>query len=112
MDMAGMQSTGMMERLTSHMQMMETVSGDSMLTMLAAHRQMGENMLDRMTDEMRDMNMQPDARWNATADSVRQDMMRMGGFSAAELQASMPEHRARMARLMDMHRTMMGSMQH
>jgi hypothetical protein len=39
-------------------------------------------------------------------------MMRMGGFSAAELQASMPEHRARMARLMDMHRTMMGSMQH
>jgi O-methyltransferase involved in polyketide biosynthesis len=112
MDMAGMQSTGMMEQMTSHMQMMETVSGDSMLTMLAAHRQMGENMLDRMTDEMRDMNMQPDARWNATADSVRQDMMRMGGFSAAELQASMPEHRARMARLMDMHRTMMGSMQH
>jgi hypothetical protein len=56
--------------------------------------------------------MQPDARWNATADSVRQDMTRMGGMSAAELQASMPEHRARMARLMDMHRTMMGSMQH
>jgi hypothetical protein len=38
-------------------------------------------------------------------------MTRMPDMSAAELQAFMPEHRARMMRLMDMHRSMMSSMQ-
>jgi hypothetical protein len=109
--MAGMQSAGMMQDMTSHMQMMQGVSADSMMTLMPAHRQMGENMLEQMDDEMRGMNMQPDAQWNATADSVRQDMMRMPDMSVAELQAFMPDHRARMMRLMDMHRSMMGSMQ-
>jgi hypothetical protein len=56
--------------------------------------------------------MQPDAQWNATADSVRQDMTRMPDMSAAELRAFMPEHRARMMRLMEMHRSMMSRMRH
>jgi hypothetical protein len=111
MDMSGMQSAGMMQDMTSHMQMMQNVSADSMMTLMPAHRQMGENMLAQMDDEMRGMNMQPDAQWNATADSVRQDMMRMPDMSVAELQAFMPEHRARMMRLMEMHRSVMSSMQ-
>jgi hypothetical protein len=111
MGMAGMQSAGMMQDMTSHMQMMQNVSADSMRTLMPAHRQMGENMLQQMDEEMRGTNMQPDAQWNATADSVRQDMTRMPDMSAAELQAFMPEHRARMMRLMDMHRSMMSSMQ-
>jgi hypothetical protein len=112
MDMAGMQSAGMMQDMTSHIQMMQSVSADSMMTLMPAHRQMGENMLEQMDEEMRGMNMQPDAQWNATADSIRQDMTRMPDMSVAELQAFMPEHRARMMRLMGMHRSMMSSMQH
>lgn len=112
MDMAGMQSAGMMQDMTSHVQMMQNVSADSMMTLMPAHRQMGENMLDQMDEEMRAMNIEPDAQWNATADSVRQDMTRMPVMSVAELQAFMPEHRARMMRLMNMHRSMMSSMQH
>jgi hypothetical protein len=108
MDMAA----GTMQDMTSHMQMMQNVSADSMMTLMPAHRQMGETMLEQMDEEMRAMNMQPDAQWNATADSIRQDMTRMPDMSAAELQAFMPEHRARMMRLMDMHRAMMRSMQH
>lgn len=111
-DMAGMQSAGMMQDMTSHIQMMQSVSADSMVTLMPAHRQMGENMLEQMDEEMHGMNMQPDAQWNATADSVRRDMTRMPDMSVAELQAFMPEHRARMMRLMDMHRSMMSSMQH
>jgi hypothetical protein len=111
MDMAGMQSAGMMQDMASHMQMMQNVSADSMMTLMPAHRQMGENMLQQMDDEMRGTNMQPDAQWNAMADSVRQDMTRMADMSVAELRAFMPEHRARMMRLMDMHRSMMGGMQ-
>jgi hypothetical protein len=107
MDMTGMQSAGMMQDMTSHMQMMQNVSADSMMILMPAHRQMGENMLEQMDEEMRAMRMQPDAQWNATADSVRQDMTRMPDMSAAELRAFMPEHRARMMRLMEMHRSMM-----
>jgi hypothetical protein len=72
---------------------------------------MGESMLQQMDEEMRGMNMQPDAQWNATADSVRQDMTRLPDMSAAELQAFMPEHRARMMRLMDLHRSRMSNVQ-
>jgi hypothetical protein len=111
MDMAGMQSAGMMQDMTSHMQMMQNVSADSMMTLIPVHRQMGENMLEQMHEEIRAMNMQPDAQWNATADSVRHDMTRMPAMSAAEMQTFMPEHRARMMRLMEMHRSMMSSMQ-
>jgi hypothetical protein len=110
-DMAGMQSAGMMQDMTSHMQMMQSVSADSMMTLMPAHRQMGENMLQQMDEEMRGMNMQPDAQWNAKADSVRQDMTRMPAMSPAQLQAFMPEHRGRMMRLMEMHRSTMSSMQ-
>ena len=111
MDMAGMRSAGMMDQMTSHLQMMQNMSADSMMAMMPAYRQQGEDMLAQMNAEMRDMSMQPDARWNATADSLRQDMSRMADMSPAELQALLPEHRARMTRLMDMHRSMM-SMQH
>jgi hypothetical protein len=111
MGMPGMQSAGMMQDMTSHMQMMQSVRADSMMTLMPAHRQMGESMLEQMDEEMRGMNMQPDAQWNATADSVRQDVTRMPDMSVAELQAFMPEHRARMMRLMDIHRSMMGGIQ-
>jgi hypothetical protein len=53
--------------------------------------------------------MMPDAQWNATADSLRQDLTRMPEMSAQELEAAMPAHNARMQRLMDMHRAMMPS---
>jgi len=111
MDMAGMRSAGMMDQMTSHLQMMQNMSADSMMAMVPAYGQQGEDMLAQMNAEMRDMSMEPDARWNATADSVRQDMSRMADMSPAELQALLPEHRARMTRLMEMHGSMM-SMQH
>jgi hypothetical protein len=68
-------------------------------------------MLARMNREMRDMNMTADAAWNATVDSLRQDLTRMPELTGSELEAIMPGHRARMMRLMEMHRTMMSEMQ-
>jgi hypothetical protein len=107
--MGGMMA-GMMDSMQTHMRMMDTVSADHMKAMLPMHRQMVANMLSRMSQDMRSMNMPADHTWTATADSVRQDLTRMPKLSARELEAMMVPHRARMTRLMQMHRDMMGRM--
>lgn len=99
-----------MEQMRAHMQAMRGASGDSLAAMLPMHRQMAGNLLAQMNREMGQMNMQADASWTATVDSVRQDLTRMPELDAAELQALMPQHEARLARLMETHRSMMGGM--
>lgn len=113
--MAGMQGMGMMgaatmDSMQAHMRMMEGMSADQMKAMLPTHRQMVANMLSRMDGEMRQMNMHADPSWKALADSVRQDLVRMPNMNQSQLRSFMPAHASRMTRLMQMHRTMMGSM--
>ncbi len=108
--MGGMMSAAMMDSMHTHMSMMEGMSGARMKAMLPAHRQMVADMLSRMSADMRQMNMQPDAIWTALADSVRRDLVRMPDMSAAELRSAMPAHHARMMRLMEMHRSMVSGM--
>lgn len=103
-------SGGMMEEMQAHMRMMDGASADSMRAMLPMHRQMVANMISQFDREMRQMNMKADAAWQATIDSLRQDNIRMPEMSANELRTFMPEHRTRVMRLMDMHRSMMGNM--
>jgi hypothetical protein len=109
--MEGMGGGAMMDQMHAHMRMMEGVSGDSMKAMLPMHRQMTANMISQFDRDMRGMNMQADARWTATLDSVRRDLTRLPEMSGNELRSFMPEHSARLMRLMDMHRAMMGNMQ-
>jgi hypothetical protein len=112
--MAGMRGmmmdTAMMDSMQAHMRMMDTMTADQVKAMLPMRRQMAANMLSQMNADMRSMNMTPDQAWNATADSLRQDLARMPDMSAQELKAMMPAHRARMTRLMQMHRNMMARM--
>ncbi len=108
--MGGQMGGRMMEDMQSHMQMMMGASADSMKAMLSMHRQMVANMISQMNREMRQMNMTGDASWTTTLDSLRQDLVRMPEMSAAELKSFMPSHRARVMRLMEMHRKMMTDM--
>ena len=71
-------------------------------------RQLADSMISRMNEGMRRMNMATDSAWNATVDSVCQDLSRLSAMTAAEMTALMPAHRARMMRLMQMHPTMTG----
>jgi hypothetical protein len=109
-DMGGMMGGKMMEDMQSHMRMMIGASADSMKTMLSIHRQMVANMISQMNREMKQMNMTGDASWTATMDSLRQDLVRMPEMSTAELKRFMPAHRARVMRLIEMHRKMMADM--
>ena len=101
---------GMMEQMQAHMRMMQTDNLDSLRGMLSMHRQMVANMISRFDREMRQMNMRGDPAWQATIDSLRQDNIRLPEMSATELQTFMPAHRARVMRLMEMHRSMMAGM--
>ena len=56
------------------------------------------------------MNMPADAAWTATIDSVRQDLIHIPEMTALDLKAMMPAHHARITRLLQMHRDMMGKM--
>lgn len=113
--MSGMQAMPMagntaMDRMRAHMAATGGASGDSLMRMMPEHRQMAANMMAQFNREMSQMNMPDDPRWRATLDSLRQDLARMPELSAAEMQRMMPAHNARMTRLMDMHRSMMGDM--
>jgi hypothetical protein len=105
--MEGMMSMGMMDTMAAHMRMMDTASGATIEAMIPMHRQMAADMLTRMRDERRNMNMPAEPHWDALADSARRDLERMAGMSAAERTAMMAAHRDRMTRLMQMHRDMM-----
>ena len=107
--MGGMQG-GMMEQMQAHMRMMDGAGADSMQAMMPMHRQMVANMIAQFNTDMRGMDMTSNAGWNATVDSLRQDLTRMPEMSASELQELMPAHGARVMRLMESHRSMMADM--
>ena len=106
--MGNMMGAAMMDSMQTHLTMMDSMSAGRMKAMLPMHRQMVANMLSRMSSEMRQMNMSPDAAWTATIDSVRQDLTHMPEMSGSQLKAMMPDHHARVMRLLQAHRAMMG----
>ena len=110
--MQGMQmGGGMIEQMQAHMQTMQGETGAQFKANLPQHRQMVANMIAQMNGEMRDMNMAADSEWNQTVEALREDLKRLPEMSASELESFMPEHRQRITRLMEMHRSMMGNMQ-
>lgn len=101
----GAMSDSALARMESHMAMMDTASAATMRSMMPMHRQSADSMLTAMDDEMRRVTFADSAAWRATMDSVRQDMTRMEQMSDADLRTFMPQHRARMMRLMQMYRS-------
>jgi hypothetical protein len=109
--MESMQQGGVAPQLQAHMQMMQNATGEELRNMLPEHRQLVANTIAQMNREMRDMNMAEDSEWNQTVSALREDLVRLPGMTPDELRAVMPEHQARIERLIEMHREMMGGMQ-
>jgi kynureninase len=77
---------------------------------MTTHERMMSQMMDRMGADMRGMNMNGDAKWNALADSVKADLAELPGLRRGELVARMKAHTARVQRLIAMHEGMMKGM--
>jgi hypothetical protein len=92
--------------------MVRNMPADSMKAIVPMHRQMVANLIAQLEREMRDMNMTGDAAWNATLDSLRQDLRVMPELSAQALRDFMPAHSSRVRRVVEMHRSMMANMGH
>lgn len=108
--MEAMMGSRMIDSMQTQIRVMEGMSPDRMKAMVPMHRQMVANMLSMFDDSMRDMNMPSDAVWIALRDSIRQDLVRMPDLDASQLKALMPQHQARVMRLMNMHGTMTRNM--
>ena len=108
-EMTGGDQMQMMQQTRSHMRRMAGVPADSLMEVMPMHRQMVGQMLEGMDRGTMGMGARSDSVWNATLDSVRNDVTRMEGMSAAELREIMPAHRARVERLMSMHDSVMGT---
>jgi hypothetical protein len=108
--MAAAANSGMMDSMETHMRAMTAASQDQLKGMVPEHRQMVANMISQMNQEMRSMNMPANAAWTATMDSVRQDLIHLPDMTAPDLKAAMRAHHARITRLLQMHREMMGKM--
>jgi len=106
--MVGGDRMQMMQQTRTHMQRMSGVPADSLMAVMPMHRQVMGQMLEGMDPGTMGMGARSDSVWNATMDSVRNDVTRMEGMSAAELREFMPAHRARVERLMSMHDSVMG----
>lgn len=104
--MQAMDEDGMMQQMQSHMRLMDGAGADSITSMLPMHRQMVANMIAQFNQEMRDMNMPSDSAWNATVDSLRQDLMQMPEMRASDLSPFMAAHGDRVTRIMESHRMM------
>ena len=109
MERAGGDRMQTMQRMRTHMQQMSGVPADSLVEVMPMHRQMMGQMLEGMDPRTMPMGARSDSVWNATLDSVRNDVTRMESMSAAELREIMPAHRARVERLMSMHDSVMGT---
>jgi hypothetical protein len=98
----------MMESMEAHMRLMDTASVATMQARMPRHHQMADNMIARMNEEVRRMNIATDSIWPATVDSVRQDLSRLRAMPAGDMTAMMPAHLVRMRWLIQMQRTMTG----
>ena len=105
--MRGMTSAAMLDSMQAHMRRVGHMNADQMAAMIPMHRQMVGDMLAQMTSESQAMNLPPNAAWNALADSVRQDLVRLPEMSKNEVKQAMPADCARVTRLIRMHQGMM-----
>jgi hypothetical protein len=95
------QNTVMIAEMRSHLNVLQAAGGDEMVAMVSEHRQRVENLISQL-----DAQHAADARWTALADSVRQDLGRMQGMPALELEVLIDANVDRVRRLIEMHEQM------
>lgn len=98
----------MMASMEAHMRVMDTASAATMQARMPRHHRMADSLISRMSEEVRQANIDTDSIWPATVDSVRHDLSRFRAMPATDMKALMPAHLARMRWLIQMQRTMTG----
>jgi hypothetical protein len=96
-------SATMITEMRSQLSRLTSAGGDEIPPMVPEHAGRVEVLLAQMQQERQARGAMVSAAWDATVDSVRQDLTRMRGLTASELEGMVDAHAERVTRLMDMH---------
>lgn len=109
--MAGMQETHpdtLAPKVEAHLRRLATTSSDSLRALVPANREIVNALIADCEQMMREMKMEPPAKWTNAVRDLRRDLDRMTGMTGEQLRAAMPEHRQRIEDMLGMRRDMMG----
>jgi hypothetical protein len=84
--------------MRSHLNVITAAGGDEMVPMIPQHQQMVATLLTELSASAPN-----NPSFSATADSIRQDLSRMTGAPANELDQLMDPHAERIRRLIEMY---------
>jgi hypothetical protein len=96
-------SAALISDMRSRVNALQAAGGDEIPAMVPEHTRMVHDLLTRMAAERTARGQSGPGAWDATVDSVEQDLVRMQTMSQADLEALMEGHTGRLTRLMDMH---------
>jgi hypothetical protein len=96
---ASAQNTVAIAEMRSHLNVLTAAGGDEMVAMIPQHRERVESLITQLGGTSASSN----PAWNPTVDSVRQDLSRMQGMPANELEVLVEQNAGRVTRLMEMY---------
>jgi hypothetical protein len=99
-----------MDELRVHLDTVQGLSGDRLASVRERHGELIRAMMVRMTAEMNRLTMGGSGDWEDMMAAVRQDWELLPAIGIEELEEMLPEHVARVRRLMDLHRERMAEM--
>ncbi len=105
--MQGMHEDTLAPKVQAHLQRLATTDPDSLKALVAADREIVNALIADCEQMMREMKMEPPAKWTNAVRDLRRDLDRMVGMSGEQLRAAMPEHRQRIEDMLGMRRDMM-----
>ncbi|MFN2398150.1 MAG: hypothetical protein ABR543_05850 [Gemmatimonadaceae bacterium] len=94
-------------RVEAHLRRLATTNPDSLKALVPANREMVNALIADCEQMMREMKMQPPAKWTNAVRDLRRDLDRMAGMTGEQLRAAMPQHRQRIEDMLGMRRDMM-----
>jgi hypothetical protein len=97
----GAATATMITEMRAGLNRLEAAGGDEIPPMVPEHANRVEALITRMEQDRQARGAMVSAAWDATVDSVRQDLTRMRGLTASELEEMVDQHAARVTRLMD-----------
>jgi hypothetical protein len=101
------QATVAIAEMRSHLNVLTAAGGDEMVAMVPQHRQQVESLITTLSGTGASSN----PAWSPTVDSVRQDLTRMQGMPANELEVLVEQNAERVTRLIDMYEASAGGAQ-
>jgi hypothetical protein len=101
------QNTVAVAEMRSHLNVLTAAGGDEMVAMVPQHRQRVESFITQLSGTGASAN----PAWGPTVDSVRQDLSRMQGMPANELEVLVEGNAERATRLIEMYEASTGGAQ-